>query len=131
MLYSVMKGAIALYGPAEAERTFVQVTDERVNIEARRLDWTVDGTRMVADTNVKSVLKPQPAGSGDAGSVKRPLVDPVPVSPLSMVWRKGFRHPGLDALRTAAAELAGAGGWLDVPEDGWRPEPLTSGPGGG
>ncbi len=70
MIYSVAKGEIALLGPPEAERTFVQVTDERVNIEARRLDWTVDGTRMVADTNVKSVLKAQPAGAD--GSVKRP-----------------------------------------------------------
>jgi lipopolysaccharide export system protein LptA len=72
MVYSVTKGAIALFGPPEAERTFVQVTDERVNIEARRLDWTVDGTRMVADGNVKSVLKPQPAGGSGAGAVKRP-----------------------------------------------------------
>jgi LPS export ABC transporter protein LptC len=73
MLYSVTKGAIALYGPADAERTFVQVTDERVNIEAKRLDWTIDGTRMVADTKVKSVLKGQSAASGaNAGAVKRP-----------------------------------------------------------
>jgi LPS export ABC transporter protein LptC len=71
MVYSVTKGAIALFGPPEAERTFVQVTDERVNIEARRLDWTVDGTRMVADANVKSVLKAQQAGA-DGGTVKRP-----------------------------------------------------------
>ncbi|MFG2295278.1 LysR family transcriptional regulator [Streptomyces sp. NPDC048603] len=65
------------------------------------------------------------------GSVKRPLVDPVPLSPLSMVWRNGFRHPGLDALRAAAAELAGVHGWLSVPEGTWWPESLTSGPGGG
>ncbi|MEV7613537.1 LysR family transcriptional regulator [Streptomyces sp. NPDC089799] len=65
------------------------------------------------------------------GSVKRPLVDPVPLSPLSMVWRQGLRHPGLDALREAAAELAAVHGWLAVPQDSWWPEPLTSGPGGG
>ncbi|MCB5182341.1 LysR family transcriptional regulator [Streptomyces antimicrobicus] len=61
------------------------------------------------------------------GSVKRPLVDPVPLSPVSMVWRKGLRHPGLTALRAAAAELAAAHGWLDVPAGAWLPEPLTSG----
>ncbi|QES48492.1 LysR family transcriptional regulator [Streptomyces venezuelae] len=65
------------------------------------------------------------------GSVKRPLVDPVPLSPLSLVWRKGFGHPGLDALRAAAAGLADVHDWLGEPEDGWRPEPLTSSDSGG
>ncbi|MBW5482733.1 LysR family transcriptional regulator [Streptomyces bambusae] len=69
------------------------------------------------------------------GCVKRPLVDPVPLSPVSMVWRRGVRHPGLAALRTAAAELAAVRGWLDVPEGAWLPEPerepLTSGRPGG
>ncbi|WP_079086409.1 LysR family transcriptional regulator [Streptomyces silvensis] len=56
------------------------------------------------------------------GAVLRPLVDPVPLSPVSLVWRRGLRHPGLDALRGAAAELAAAEGWLTVPVDGWVPE---------
>ncbi|RSS75638.1 LysR family transcriptional regulator [Streptomyces sp. WAC06614] len=60
------------------------------------------------------------------GSVKRPLVDPVPLSPVSMVWRAGLRHPGLTALRAAAEELAAAHGWLDVPDGAWLPGPLTS-----
>ncbi|MDX2526577.1 LysR family transcriptional regulator [Streptomyces europaeiscabiei] len=55
------------------------------------------------------------------GTVARPLVDPVPLSPVSLVWRKGFAHPGLDALRRAAAELAGAEVWLSYQEDGWIP----------
>ncbi|MFJ3924961.1 LysR family transcriptional regulator [Streptomyces sp. NPDC090022] len=55
------------------------------------------------------------------GSVKRPLVDPVPLSPLSMVWRKGSGHPALDALRAAAAELATARGWLAIPDGCWLP----------
>jgi LPS export ABC transporter protein LptC len=92
MLYSVTKGAIALFGPPDAERTFVQVTDERVNIEARRLDWTVDGTRMVADVNVKSVLKPQPPGGADAGAVKRPSMfagdQPVNVTAKHLVYNR-------------------------------------------
>ncbi|MDX3694043.1 LysR family transcriptional regulator [Streptomyces europaeiscabiei] len=55
------------------------------------------------------------------GTVARPLVDPVPLSPVSLVWRKGLAYPGLDALRRAAAELAGAEVWLSYQEDGWIP----------
>lgn len=55
------------------------------------------------------------------GTVSRPLVDPVPLSPVSLVWRKGLAHPGLDALRRAAVELARAEVWLSHPEDGWIP----------
>ncbi|MFD0126197.1 LysR family transcriptional regulator [Streptomyces virginiae] len=65
------------------------------------------------------------------GSVKRPLVDPVPLSPLSMVWRKGFSHPGLEALHRAVADLGAARGWLDVPPASWRPAALTGAAGGG
>ncbi|MFD9481812.1 LysR family transcriptional regulator [Streptomyces nojiriensis] len=65
------------------------------------------------------------------GSVKRPLVDPVPLSPLSMVWRKGFGHPGLEALHRAVAGLGGERGWLEVPPASWRPAALTGAPGGG
>ncbi|MER6447447.1 LysR family transcriptional regulator [Streptomyces venezuelae] len=65
------------------------------------------------------------------GSVKRPLVDPVPLSPLSMVWRKGFGHPGLEALHRAASGLGGERGWLEVPPASWLPAALTGAPGGG
>lgn len=65
------------------------------------------------------------------GSVKRPLVAPVPLSPLSMVWRKGFHHPGLDALHRAATALGAEHGWLDVPPESWRPAALTGGTGDG
>ncbi|MDO0927477.1 LysR family transcriptional regulator [Streptomyces sp. TG1A-8] len=54
-------------------------------------------------------------------TVLRPLVDPVPLSPVSLVWRKGLVHPGLDALRRAAAETASAEGWLRRPAGGWMP----------
>ncbi|WP_328386553.1 LysR family transcriptional regulator [Streptomyces sp. NBC_00400] len=53
------------------------------------------------------------------GMVLRPLVDPVPLSPVSMVWRRGLRHPGLDALRAAARELADRNGWLAPPGSAW------------
>ncbi|GAA2421415.1 LysR family transcriptional regulator [Streptomyces coeruleofuscus] len=54
-------------------------------------------------------------------TVSRPLVDPVPLSPVSLVWRKGLTHPALDALRRAAALLAVAEGWLRRPTGGWVP----------
>ncbi|MEU1197172.1 LysR family transcriptional regulator [Streptomyces sp. NPDC005813] len=54
-------------------------------------------------------------------TVLRPLVDPVPLSPVSLVWRKGLVHPGIDALRRAAVELAAEEGWLLRPENGWIP----------
>ncbi|MGW4049303.1 LysR family transcriptional regulator [Streptomyces sp. NPDC004779] len=55
------------------------------------------------------------------GCVLRPLVDPVPLSPVSLVWRKGLRHPALDALRAAAAELGEREGWRDRPSGSWLP----------
>ncbi|MDQ0787289.1 DNA-binding transcriptional LysR family regulator [Streptomyces sp. B3I8] len=54
-------------------------------------------------------------------TVIRPLVDPVPLSPVSLVWRKGAVHPGLDALRRSVTELAIEERWLDRPEGGWIP----------
>ncbi|MFE2052499.1 LysR family transcriptional regulator [Streptomyces sp. NPDC059459] len=56
-----------------------------------------------------------------ASTVVRPLVDPVPLSPVSLVWRKGLVHPALDALRRAAAQVAAEEGWLRRPADGWIP----------
>ncbi len=54
-------------------------------------------------------------------TVLRPLVYPVPLSPVSLVWRRGLVHPALDALRRAAAEIAKAEGWLRRPADRWIP----------
>jgi LPS export ABC transporter protein LptC len=72
MIYDVAQGSIALSSPAGVTG-FVQVSDERINIEAGALDWTLDGTRMVAKTNVKSVLKPGGGGAAAGGkAVKRP-----------------------------------------------------------
>lgn len=55
-------------------------------------------------------------------TVLRPLVDPVPLSPVSLVWRKGLVHPALDALRRAAAVVAAEEGWLRRPGEGWLPD---------
>lgn len=54
-------------------------------------------------------------------TVLRPLVDPVPLSPVSLVWRKGLVHPAFDALRRAAAEVSAEERWLRRPADGWIP----------
>ncbi|MFJ7771364.1 LysR family transcriptional regulator [Streptomyces sp. NPDC097107] len=56
-----------------------------------------------------------------ASTVVRPLVDPVPLSPVSLVWRKGMAHPAFDALRRAAAQVAAEEGWLRRPAGGWIP----------
>ncbi|GAA2342580.1 LysR family transcriptional regulator [Streptomyces violaceusniger] len=57
------------------------------------------------------------------GAVLRPLTEPVPLSPVSVVWRKGLSHPGLDALHAAARALATASGWLHRPPGAWLPHP--------
>ncbi|MEV5015420.1 LysR family transcriptional regulator [Streptomyces sp. NPDC053780] len=56
-----------------------------------------------------------------ASTVVRPLVDPVPLSPVSLVWRRGLVHPALDALRRAAAQVAAENDWLRTPAQGWIP----------
>ncbi|MFI5076887.1 MAG: LptA/OstA family protein, partial [Vicinamibacteria bacterium] len=94
MIYDVVQGTIALSSPAGATG-FVQVSDERINIEAGSLEWTLDGTRMVAQTNVKSVLKP---GAGPAGSkaVKRPSMltadQPINVTAANMTYNQQTGH---------------------------------------
>lgn len=57
------------------------------------------------------------------GAVLRPLVDPVPLALVSMVWRRGLRHPGLTALHEAVTALAAAGRWLHRPARSWLPDP--------
>ncbi|WP_405784223.1 LysR family transcriptional regulator [Streptomyces sp. NBC_00859] len=55
------------------------------------------------------------------GMVLRPLVNPVPLSPISLVWRKSLRHPGLRALHQVIDRGVAADGWLDVPAGSWLP----------
>ncbi|MEU0129318.1 MULTISPECIES: LysR family transcriptional regulator [unclassified Streptomyces] len=115
---------------------------------ARTLEWTDLATTLFAEWNIV-LAAPAPLAVGVAefqrvmaktgnpvlavvgfpplpGTVLRPLVLPVPISPLLMVWRKGFDHPGLTALRAAAAELAGKEGWMVRPPKSWLPETDTS-----
>jgi DNA-binding transcriptional LysR family regulator len=60
--------------------------------------------------------------AGPPGVVLRPLADPVPLYPWTMVYPRELRHPGLDALTDAADRLAAAEGWLDHPADHWLPD---------
>ncbi|GAA0675882.1 LysR family transcriptional regulator StgR [Kitasatospora atroaurantiaca] len=61
-------------------------------------------------------------GPAIPGTVTVPLVEPVPVSLLGLVHRPGLRHPGLTALRSAAAELGAREGWLRRPAGSWLPD---------
>src|SRR4051794_5714633 len=54
-------------------------------------------------------------------TVLRPLVDPVPLSPVSLVWRRGLAHPAFVALRRAAIELSVELDWLHRLTEGWIP----------
>ncbi|WP_380278310.1 LysR family transcriptional regulator [Kitasatospora purpeofusca] len=57
------------------------------------------------------------------GAVNVPLVEPVPLSLVSLVHRPDLRHPGLTALLSAAAELGAREAWLRRPADSWLPAP--------
>jgi DNA-binding transcriptional LysR family regulator len=57
------------------------------------------------------------------GVVLRPLTDPVPLYPWTMVHHRKLRHPALDALRAAADQLARSERWLELPPDHWIPGP--------
>ncbi|WP_455360534.1 LysR family transcriptional regulator [Streptomyces sp. SYSU K21746] len=110
----------------------------------RTLEWTDFARRLFAGRGI-AVAPPAPVAVGHEefrrvmaksrtpvlvvvdfpempGAVLRPLVDPVPLSPVSLVWRKGLRHPGVDALRAAVTELARREGWLAPVSGGWTPD---------
>ena len=103
MIYDVAKGAIAM-AALQGGNGFVQVSDERVNIEARAIEWALDGTRMVAETNVKSVLKPAPAGRRQGGQAVDAHPDqPINVTAASMTYNQQTGH----AEYTGDAQPAG------------------------
>ncbi|MEE1928085.1 LysR family transcriptional regulator [Streptomyces sp. TRM 70351] len=104
-------GLAAPFPKIEGDAEFARVV--------RRRGWSVLASETFADF---------------PGMALRPLTDPVPVSPVSVVWRRGLRHPGLAVLLSAAERLAADGGWRDVPGGAWLPEPdraeLAEGPPG-
>jgi DNA-binding transcriptional LysR family regulator len=60
------------------------------------------------------------------GVVVRPLAEPVPLYPWTIVFHRDLRHPGLDALQASADELARRERWLELPPGPWLPEPDTA-----
>jgi DNA-binding transcriptional LysR family regulator len=56
------------------------------------------------------------------GVVVRPLTEPVPLYPWTMVFHRGLRHPGLDALQASVDELARRERWLELPPGPWLPQ---------
>lgn len=106
-------------------------------------EWTDYARSLFAGSEV-SIAPPFPALEGEAefvrvvrgrgwsvlasevfvevpGMVLRPIVAPVPVSVVSMVWPRGLRHAGLDALLEVAGAAGAADGWLRPPAGGWTP----------
>jgi LPS export ABC transporter protein LptC len=68
MAYNVAKGEIALTGPVVPGKPTTRVDDDRATIQAQRIDWTLDGKNMVADGDVKSVMKASKPAAGAAGA---------------------------------------------------------------
>lgn len=60
------------------------------------------------------------------GGVLRPLVDPVPMFPWSIIWRRGLEAGALQAMRRAVTMLGAERGWLALPDGAWLPEPEAS-----
>lgn len=60
------------------------------------------------------------------GGVVRPLVDPVPVFPWSIIWRRGIGEGALGAITMAATALGAEHGWRTLPDGAWLPEPEAS-----
>jgi DNA-binding transcriptional LysR family regulator len=60
------------------------------------------------------------------GGVVRPLVDPTPIYPWSIVWRRGIPRAALTAILAATDLLTDEGEWLSLPEGAWLPEPEAS-----
>lgn len=57
------------------------------------------------------------------GGIVRPLIDPVPVYPWSIAWRRGLRRDVVTAIETATDVLTAGTDWLDLPAGAWLPEP--------
>ncbi|MFE0422856.1 LysR family transcriptional regulator [Streptomyces sp. NPDC058953] len=77
--------------------------DEFVRV-VRRQGWSVLASTVLMDV---------------PGMALRPLTDPVPLSPVSLVHRRGLRHPAADALLRTARALGAEHGWLELPAGEW------------
>ena len=93
----------------EAAAQFPEIAGEEEFVRVvRKRGWSV-----LASTDFMEV----------PGMVVRPLTAPVPLAPVSMVWREGFSHPGLGALRRVAEAAAARHGWLKRPPKAGCPSP--------
>ncbi|PYC87940.1 LysR family transcriptional regulator [Streptomyces tateyamensis] len=104
-------------------------------------EWTAFGERLLAAHGLTAApALPPPVGATETaryldrhgtpmlttvggpelpGAVTRPLVDPVPVTLVSLVHRPGSTPEGLPLLLEAAAELGEREGWLTPPRACW------------
>lgn len=57
------------------------------------------------------------------GGVVRPLVEPVPIYPWSILWRRGLSPAIRRPVEGAARRLAARHRWLDLPDGAWLPMP--------
>jgi DNA-binding transcriptional LysR family regulator len=60
------------------------------------------------------------------GGVVRAIVEPVPIFPWSIAWRRGLRREAVAAIEAATKTLRTDTDWLDLPPDAWLPEPEAS-----
>jgi LPS export ABC transporter protein LptC/lipopolysaccharide transport protein LptA len=129
MAYNVAKGQFGFSGPVVAGRPLIHVSDERIIIDAQKIDWTVDGKNMVADGDVKSVLKAQKpaaapgapastagavAGAAAAGKPAPVAQAPAPAAP-GQGAAAAAAKPGAPAPAAAAAAAAAGGGDFKQP----------------
>ncbi|WP_020521333.1 LysR family transcriptional regulator [Catelliglobosispora koreensis] len=59
-------------------------------------------------------------------AVMRPVVDPIPLFPWTMIWRPATETPALRSLHGAVDELIATEDWLTIPDNSWLPEPEAS-----
>jgi LPS export ABC transporter protein LptC len=63
-VYQVAKGTLQLAAPAGQRGAGARVSDDRTTVEARHIDVTLDGRGMIAEGDVRSVLKSSDRGTG-------------------------------------------------------------------
>jgi LPS export ABC transporter protein LptC/lipopolysaccharide transport protein LptA len=99
MAYNVAKGAIGFSGPVVPGRPTIHVSDEKIIIDAQKIDWTLDGKNMVADGDVKSVLKPQqqqPQQSAQQQPAQKPATNGAAAAAKPATnGQSDFKQPGI------------------------------------
>jgi DNA-binding transcriptional LysR family regulator len=60
------------------------------------------------------------------GGVFRPITDPVPLFPWSVIWPRRLHRSLVAAVQEATSKLSREERWLEAPRDPWLPEPEAS-----